>query len=159
MNLGNAAIVVGEHFVNAKVHRIVEAIKDYEPNLEVQWLPVGARTENNGHVLPAFKIIYHDSRTGQSQVLFHVKDEDEFDERVLWKLIVNDQRNGKASLSEFEAWEAAQAHVEQVKFREWLEEQEDKVRHIIRTHKNTYVVDKNLTIKDGIPFNANKLKD
>lgn len=159
MDLGNAHIVVGDYFVNAKVHRIVEAIKDYEPLIDVQWLPPGARNADGDRSLPAFKIIYNDPNSPVPFTLFHVMSEDEFDEKVLWRIIHNDQRNGATSLSEYEAWEQAQKRLQEVEYREWLAEQEDKVKHIIRTHKNTYVVDKDLTIKDGIPFNAKKLKD
>ena len=153
MNLGNAHVIQDGVFVNADVQKVVMAIKDYEPLIDVEWLPVGARTNENGDSLPAFKVIYRDPN-GPDFTLFHVKDESEFDIRVLHRIIVNDQRHGSVTLTEYEAFEEAQKLIKEQEFRDWLEEQQDKVEHILKSHLNTYVVDKNLTIKDGIPFNA-----
>jgi hypothetical protein len=152
-------IVVGDHFVSEKIERIVLAIKDYEPNLEVKWLPPEARRDRQTDtILPAFEIVYH-APDGQSQTLFYVKDETEFDERVLHRIIVNDQRNGKVNWSEFTAWEETQKRIGKQAYLDMMEEAEDLAEHILRTHLNTYKVTPNLIIKEGIPFNAAHLKD
>lgn len=157
---GSEHILVGDHFVSARVERIVQAIKDYEPMIDVDYLPVGARetAEKGGKIvtLPAFKIVYRP--IGQPEfVLFHVKDEESFDERVLMRIIQNDNRNGQQTWNEFQALEKAQQMVAQIKRQDEMEEMHDMARHIIRTPLNKYVVNKNLIIKDGIPFNAKGL--
>lgn len=157
---GSEHILVGDYFVNARVERIVQAIKDYDPDICVDYLPVGARevAEKGGKVvtLPAFKIVYRP--IGQEEfTLFHVKDEDSFDERVLMRIIHNDNRNGKQTWNEFQALEKAQEMVQKVKQQDEMEELHEMARAIIRTPLNKYVVNKNLIIKDGIPFNAKGL--
>jgi hypothetical protein len=151
-------IVVGEHFVNAKVHSIVQAIQTYSEDIEVQWLPYEMRTREDGTKLPAFKIVYHDPNAPIPFVLFHVMDESEFDERVLMRIMQNDQRNSEVTMSDFEAFEAAQRRIEHQKWLDGLEEAEDLVKHIIATKLNTYKVNDDLIIKDGIPFNAAHMK-
>lgn len=151
-------IAVDGQFVNAEVERVVLAIKEYEPLIDVEWLPMGARINANGDPLPAFKLIYRDPN-GPDFTLFHVKDESEFNIRVLHRIIANDQRNGAVQFSELEAFEKAQQLIKDQEFQDWLEEQQDIVEHIAKSHLNTYKVNDSLTIKEGIPFNANKLKD
>lgn len=157
---GSEHILVGDHFVNARVERIVQAIKDYEPMIDVDYLPVGARetAEKGGKIviLPAFKIVYRP--IGQPEfVLFHVKDEESFDERVLMRIIQNDNRNGQQTWNEFQALEKAQQMVAKVAQQDAMEEMHEMARAIIRTPLNTYRVNKDLIIKDGIPFNAKGL--
>lgn len=158
LNLGNHMTIINGQFVNAEVERVVQAIKQYEPLIDVEWLPVGARINENGDPLPAFKIIYRDP-TGPDFILFHVKDESEFNMSVLTRIIHNDQRNGAVQFSELEAFEEAQRLIKEQEFQDWLEEQADIVGHIAKSHLNTYKVSDSLTIKEGIPFNANRLKD
>lgn len=159
-NAASEHILVGEHFVNARVERIVQAIKDYDPFIDVDYLPIGAReqAEVGGKVvtLPAFKIVYRP--VGEPElVLFHVKNEDEFDERVLMRIIQNDNRNGAQTWNEFQALEEAQRRVQQIAEQDAMEEMHEMARSIIRTPLNKYVVNKDLVIKDGIPFNAKGL--
>lgn len=159
-NAASEHILVGEHFVNARVERIVQAIKDYDPFIDVDYLPIGARehAEAGGKIviLPAFKIVYRP--VGEPElVLFHVKNEDEFDERVLMRIIQNDNRNGAQTWNEFQALEEAQRRVQQIAEQDAMEEMHEMARSIIRTPLNKYVVNKDLVIKDGIPFNAKGL--
>lgn len=157
---GSEHILVGDHFVNGRVERIVQAIKDYDRDIHVDFLPVGARevAEKGGKIvqLPAFKIVYRPM--GQPEfVLFHVKDEESFDERVLMRIIHNDNRNGQQTWNEFQALEDAQRRVQQVAQQDQMEEMHEMARAIIRTPLNKYRVNKDLIIKDGIPFNAKGL--
>lgn len=142
--------------VSDRVQRIVMAIMDYSPELRVDWIPDRqAQAENR----PQFKIV-HAPPSGEEFILFFVKNEEEFDERVLLRIIQNDQgATGQQTLSEFEAAEATKKLIEKQVYLDAMEEAEDIAAHILKTHKNTYVVNKDLVIKDGIPFNAAKLKD
>lgn len=153
IRLENSHILVDGIFVNQKVHRVVQAIKEYEPRLDVEWIPQGRRQNENGDPLPAFKVIYNDPSSGPL-ILFFVKDEDEFDERVLARIIHNDQRNGSVTYSELEAWEAARKRLQHQEFLDALEEGNDIAWRVMRSPLNTYKVNDNLIIKDGIPHNV-----
>lgn len=143
VDLTQSHVFVDGHLVSAKVERIVRAIKDYEPELDVKWVPTAARSEGQA----AFAII-HDAPGNAPYVLFYVKSEEEFDERVLYRIIHNDQRNGKTSLSELEAWEEAQKRVSQQAFLDQMEEANDIAAHVFRSHLNTYKVNDDLIIRD-----------
>lgn len=137
------------HIFPQKVVQVVEAIRDYSPELDVEWIPTELRTPGQA----AFRIT-HTPPGAKPYTVMHVATEDEFDTRVLMRLIAGDQRNGTLQLSEIEAAEEA---AKRVAFQKWQDERDetiDKIRHILRSPKNTYVVDENLVIKDGIPFNA-----
>lgn len=82
-------------WINSKVARTVEAIQDYDPMLEVKWLPRDKRI--NG--ADVFQII--DKRI--NRVAFTVKSEAEMDERVLariFKADVTKARNGPLTILE-----------------------------------------------------------
>lgn len=141
--------------VSDRVQRIVMAIRDYSDELEVRWIP---DRQADAEGIPKFKIVH--CPPGQPEfVLFHVKSEDEFDETVLLRIIQNDQRYSKVTLSEYEAWEKAKKLVEKQVYLDQMEQAQDIAAHILSSPQNTYKVNNELTIKDGIPFNANKLND
>lgn len=158
-NLGVGMLLIDGQFVNAQVERVVLAIKDYEPELDVEWLPPGKRRDENGDPLPAFKIFHRP--VGQPPLLlFTVKDESEFDLRVLWRIIRNDQRTqGKETYDDIRAMEEAQRLVAKQEQLDKMEEAADIVAHVLKSHLNKYVVSPDLVIKEGIPFNAANLKD
>lgn len=135
LDLMQSHSVVDGQFVNNKVARIVEAIRHYSDELEVKWIPPGAREEG----VAAFKII-HNPPGGKSYTLFHVKNDEDFDERVLAKIIANDQRTRPVQLSELEAWEEAQRRVKHQEFLDALEEANDKAAFALRTPLHTFTM-------------------
>lgn len=149
MDLGSNYSIIDGQLVSDKIERVVLAIKEYEPRIEVRWLPDRGRHPNQ----PAFKIIYHDD-DGDEFILFHVMTEEEFDARVLQRIMANDQRNGQHTLNEFEAWEQAQQAVARQQQLDEFEATADIVAHVLKSSKNTYKINDNLIIKEGIPFNA-----
>jgi len=154
-HIHNSHIMVDGQFVNAKVERVVLAIKDYEPELEVKWVPPQARSEGEA----AFAII-HNAPGNKPYILFYVQNEEDFDERVLARIIYNDQRKtGQQQYSEVEAAEAAIKAVQHQEYLDMMEEAHDIAAHVLRTPLNTYKVNDNLIIKDNVPFNAARLKD
>lgn len=153
INLNNSHVLQDGFFVNQKVQNVVMAIQEYEPEIEVQWIPGAARFNEHGDPLPAFKIVHNDPVNGPF-TLFHVKDESEFDERVLMRIIQNDQRHSKQTLSDLEAYDQAQMRVKHQEYLDLLEQDNDVAWHILRSHKNTYKVSDDLIIKDGIPHNV-----
>jgi hypothetical protein len=134
---------VDGQLVSQKAQRVVQALKDYEPELEVRWIPPGARKEGDA----AYAII-HDAPGNGAYVLFYVQNDEDFDERVVQRVIFNDQRNGKASLSELESWEAAQKLVEKQAHLDAMEEAMDIAKFVAKTHLNKIRIDKNTTIYD-----------
>jgi hypothetical protein len=143
MDLTQSHVFVDGHLVSAKAQRIVQAIKDYEPELEVKWVPPAARAEGQA----AYAII-HNAPGNSPYVLFYVQKDEDFDERVLAKIIVNDQRNGKQAYSDFEAWEQTNKLLERQAFLDKMEEAKDIAAFVAKTHLNTIRIDKNLTIRD-----------
>lgn len=144
VDLTQSHVFVDGQLVSAKIQRIVEAIRDYEPELDVQWIPPGARTEGQA----AFAII-HRPVGHPSYVLFYVKSEEEFDERVLAKIIYNDQRNGKtATMSDLEAWEETQKRIQKQEYLDKMEEANDIAAFVAKTHLNRIRINKDLVIHD-----------
>lgn len=143
MDLTQSHVFVDGHLVSAKAQRIVQAIKDYEPELEVKWVPPAARVEGQA----AYAII-HNAPGNAPYVLFYVQNDEDFDERVLAKIIANDQRGGKQTYSDFEAWEESRKLLEKQAFLDRMEEAKDIAAFVAKTHLNTIKIDDNLTIRD-----------
>lgn len=144
VDLTRSHIFVDGHLVSAKIQRIIEAIRDYEPELDVQWIPPGQRSEGQA----AFAII-HRPVGRPHYVLFYVKSEEEFDERVLSKIIYNDQRNGSRTLTELETWEETQRLLERQAYLDKMEEASDIARFVAKTHLNKIRINKDLIIHDN----------
>ena len=131
-------------FVSARIDRVIEAIKDYDPNIEVQWIPPRAREEGDN----AFRLLYTEAN-GMQYVMFFVKTEDEFDERVLERIWAADQqKQGKQYYSDVQLREMAQRNIKKRKWEDSIAEANDIAAHVFRSHKNTYKVNKELTIRD-----------
>ncbi len=138
---------VDGQFVNSKVAAITASIKEYEPELDVEYRPPAARQRGEA----AYRIV-HRPVNSAPYVLFHVQEEEDFDERVLFRIIYNDQRNGKQEYDEVRAWEKAQELQQKRKFEDAIAEANDLARHIMRSPLNTYKVNDNLIVKSGQGF-------
>lgn len=147
--LDNAYTMEGGYLVSAKVSRIIAAIRDYEPELDVKWVPPGARREGQA----AFAIV-HRPLGGSEYVLFYVPKEEDFDERVLHKIIANDQRKGEHTWDDFTAAERTRELVGKQQKLDEMEQAADIMYHVLRSPLNTYKVNDKFVVKDGIPFNA-----
>lgn len=143
-------IVRDGQFVSERVAQVIEAIRDhFGTEIEVQWVPPSARTDNEA----AFRV-RHCPPGGEPYTIFHVKNENEFDTRVLMRLIHGDQRNGRVAYSDIEAAELAAKLVAKQRADDQMAETVDKMYSVLRSPLNTYRLDKDTVIKDGIPFNA-----
>ena len=142
-------VVRGGQFVSERVAQVIEAIRDYSPEIEVQWIPPSGRAKDD----PAFRII-HNPPGREPYLIFHVKDESEFDTRILKRIIAGDQRNGSLNYGEIEAAEKAAELVARQRWEDERDEVIDKMFHVFKSPLNTYRIDKDTIIKDGIPFNA-----
>lgn len=147
--IGGAEVIDGQ-FVSQKIRQIVDAIRDYCPEINVQWIPPTARKEGQA----AYRLV-HMPLGQEPYIMMVVRRDEDFTMDVLKRIIANDQRYGQTTtLSEYEAWEAAQKLVAKQEHLDRMEEAHDIAYHVLRTHKNTYKVNDDLIIKDGIPFNV-----
>lgn len=153
-SLHDGQVIIDGQFVSQRVSQVVEAIKEYDPRLEVQWIPASAREAD----YPAFRILYNQPGM-EPYFLFHVMTEEEFDERVLQRVIANDQSRGKHLLSEYEQWEEAAARVKHQEWLDALEEAQDVAKHVLATRKGKYKVNNDLIIDDTKPFNVAHLDE
>lgn len=147
--LENAYTMEGGYLVSAEISRIINAIREYDRGLDVKWVPPAARRPGQA----AFAVVYNEPGVDE-YTLFFVMTEEEFDERVLRRIIFNDQRNGKHTWDEFTAAEKARELIAQEKKADEMEQAADIMYHVLRSPKNTYKVNEKFIIKDGIPFNA-----
>lgn len=132
------------HFVNARVQQICHAIQEYEPELDVMYLPE-ARREGKA----AYRIV-HRPANGEPYILFTVRRDEDFDERILQRIIANDQRHAELTWDEVEAKELAEALVKKQEWQDQMDEANDIAKHVLKSHLNKYVVDKkkNIVIED-----------
>lgn len=143
MAAGLVAETVDGHLVSADIARVVEAIRAYDPTLDVQWIPPAAREPGDA----AFRVICTNPN-GTQYIVFVVQTEEEFDSRILKRIYQSDQKHGVAKLSDIQATEAAAKELRGRKFRDAMEEANDLAYHIMKSPLHTYKISKELTIKD-----------
>lgn len=136
-------VVVDGHFISQRISQLVRALQDYCPEIEVLWVPPAERMKGEA----AFKIM-HKPGNREPYCITTVKTEDDFDERLLKKIIAGDQRSGEVRYTDFEAWETAQKLAEKQVWEDSLEEAHDLAAALIRTDKSNYVIDKNYKLTD-----------
>lgn len=120
-------------FISQRVSRIVELIRDYDPNLDVRWIPARSRRDGD----PAFAIVTKDL-TGREYVVFYVQDEQDFDGRVLERLYQADAAKHGNILSEIDARNKAVRALQEKEHQEQMEEAKDLAYHILKSKKHEY---------------------
>lgn len=120
-------------FINAKVSRLVEVIRDYDHNIDVRWIPPAQRAAND----PAFALVSKDLQ-GREYVIFYVQNEEQFDGSVVERLIQMDQAKKGNVLSEIDARNAAVKAIQTKLHQERLEETKDLAYHILKSKKHSY---------------------
>lgn len=122
------------HMVGERVVRVAEIIRDYDPTLEIQWIPPHNRTDPND---PHFAIVAKPS--GQpAYTVFYVKNESEMDERVLARLFEMDAAKQGNILNKIDAHNNAIRAIELKKKMDELEEAHDIAHHVLRSPKTRY---------------------
>lgn len=156
LNVHNSHKMIDGQFVSTKASQVVEAIRDiYGDEIEVGWVPPGKRNEGEA----AYAIIHRPNNL-QEMILFYVQNDEDFDERVLLRILANDQdRNGQVKYSELEAWELTQKAIARQKVLDELEMQTDIAAKALASPLHKYKVNENLVIKEGIPHNAAHLDE
>jgi hypothetical protein len=121
-------------WVNSRIARIIDIIRDYDPMLEVKWLPRDKRIDG----ADVFQIV--DNRI--NQVAFTVKDEASFDESVLARIFEADMsRSNNGPLTVLDKMDALNAATKLLKLKTKTEEDDErneKVVAILKSPLNTY---------------------
>lgn len=120
------------HWISAKVARTVEILKEYDPKLDVAWIP----PENREPGEPAFMIIEHTSKGPKP--IFSVESEEYMDERLLEKIYMYDTAKHKDVLSEMDARNKARRDMVRKEHEEKLAEAHDLAFHVFKSPKIRY---------------------
>jgi hypothetical protein len=140
-------------FVSAKAVRLVEIVRDYDRNLEVEWVPRERRLPGDD----AIRIV-DTTRHGFARIVMSFRDEDEFTARdgalTLERLFLADGTKGNV-MARVEAQNAAAKLIELKKTLELREEGLDVARHALASPLNDYrfrdPAGQLMVIKDGRP--------
>lgn len=127
---GNFYFPIDGHFVSQKQIRINEILQDYDPNLQLQWIPPNERREGD----IAFRVVHFPP--GKSPYLICTAEE--ADERLLAKVFEADQRNSPNKLSYIENYNNALELVRAKEAREEREEDHEIAAAAIRNTKSYY---------------------
>lgn len=103
-------------FVSSKLQRLAEILHDYDPALELRWIPPSARTDSDS--LP-YCIVH--SITGRQPYVVKYFSELDDPVSILAQIFAGDNNRGNV-LKKLEAQEAAQKAFE---MKAWMEQQEE----------------------------------
>jgi len=120
------------HWVNAKVARCVELIKEYDSKLDVVWIPPEKREPDED----AFIIV--ELTPKGPQPIFSVKSEEFMDERLLEQIYRYDAAKHNNVLSEMDARNKAKRDMIRKKHQEELMAAHDLAQHILKSPKIRY---------------------
>lgn len=133
INFSDAAILDPQMgALSAKHQRIAEIIKDYDPNLELAWIPPDERTAFDRQ---PFAII-HNSPSGGRYIVGYFS-EDQMNHKIIAHLFKINNANHNV-LTELEAEEAAIKALEYKTLMDEQAEREDFAKSLIKTRKHSY---------------------
>ena len=134
MYMGNAVLLGQEsgHGISVKHQRIADIIRDYDPTLELAWIPPEQRDFSD---IEPFAVIHRPY--GKPSYVAMTLREDQINETLLARLWSHDSKNGDV-LTWVEAQDAAAKAVKMKEQMDDAEMKEDLVKHIVGSHKNTY---------------------
>lgn len=119
------------HFISEKQRRINEILQDYNPELELQWIPPGQRNENDD----PFRVIHRP--VGKPPYLICVAQE--ADERLLATVFKADQSNHDVNLMTWlDNYNNAVEIYNAKKAEEQRAEDHDLAASVIRNSKSSY---------------------
>lgn len=127
---GNFYFPVNGTFVSQTQVRINEILQDYDPNLQLQWIPPGERSKKD----LAFRVVHMEPGRAPYAVCFA----EEADERLLAKVFESDQRNSPKKLSYFENYERACELLRAKADMEARQEDHEIAASVIRNTKSHY---------------------
>ena len=112
--------------LSAEASRIAQVIRDYEPTLELAWIPPENRELNEQYPYA----VIHRPENAPPYVVMRIR-ETELDHRIIAKLWSADGKNGNV-LSNIEAEEAARRAIELLKKEEEMEEAREKAAWMVK---------------------------
>ena len=113
------------------ISRIVELIREYDPNLDVKYIPREKRLPTDAAFCITEKL-----RDGREVVAFYVQDESEFDHRVLTRVYAADNKI-KDVQAAMEANNKAIRAIKQRAYEDALAQAADEARFLWRTPLHT----------------------
>lgn len=133
MRLDRAVAMDDGHFVSEKVAYISEIITDFNPHLQLVWIPPENRTEDD--TAPPFAIM--DMSPGREPYIVFTIKEEELDERVLARLFQGDNTKHDV-LAEIEAEERAAKILDLKRRMEAAEERQDFIKTVVGSGKHSF---------------------
>jgi len=131
--LGSEYRVEDGAWVHAKHQRVAELLYDLDPDLEVQYIPVGNREVGD----QAFRIVHHQA-DGQIYAVMYL-DEDQMDHRVVAAMIYNRLPDSEQTLEKWlELQDLSRDAVEQKRAEEAAGERAELALAILKSPKNRY---------------------
>lgn len=103
-------------FISSKLQRLAEIIQDYDPSLELRWIPPNMRTSEDSKPY----VIIHNLGNGRSYSVMHFDDLTE-PEQVLARIFEGDNRQGNVLASV----EANNAAIEAFRLKERMDQAEE----------------------------------
>lgn len=128
---GNFYFPVDGHFVSEKQIRINEVLTDYDPTLQLQWIPVGQRSEED----LAFRVVCFP--LGKPPYLICTAEE--ADERLLARVFEADQRSSPNKLNFIENYNNARELLNAKQAKEARQEDHELAASILRSNKSNYM--------------------
>lgn len=128
---GNFYFPVNGQFVSQKQIRINEILQDYDPTLQLQWIPPDQRMGDSG---AAFRVVHFKEGSAPYAVAFA----DECDERLLAKVFEADQVNNPNKLSFIDNYNNALELSRAKEMEEQRMEDHEMAASIIRNNKSHY---------------------
>lgn len=128
---GNFYFPIDGHFVSQKQVRINEILQDYDPNLQLQWIPPDKRS----HEDKAFRVVHFPP--GRAPYL--VCTADEADERLLARVFEADQVNSPNKLSFMENYNNAVELTRAKEAEEARQEDHELAAAILRNRKSRFM--------------------
>lgn len=137
---GNWYFPVDGTFVSQKQIRINEVLQDYDPNLQLQWIPPDKRSKKD----LAFRVVHFVPGRAPYAICFA----EEADERLLARVFEADQTNSPNKLSFIENYNNA---LELVRAKEDMEERQElheMAAAVLRNNKSSYTIKMNGEVID-----------
>lgn len=131
IDLSGAHLLTDQGALSAKHQRVAEIIKDYDPDLELAYIP---KLERGPHDSEPFAVVH--VKDGYRYVVMTCKEE-EVDERLLAKLFLANT-NDQDVLARLEAEDAARRLMEMKSRIEDMEEKREFAQAVISSKKNYY---------------------
>jgi hypothetical protein len=133
VDLSGAHILTDQGALSQKHERVAQIIKDYDPNLELAYIPKQERTAFDAY---PFAVVHVNPDNGYRYVVMTCK-EDEVDERLLAKLFMANVDNNDV-IGRLEAEDAARRLMEFKTKMEIMEEKKDFRDSVLKSRKHWY---------------------